>query len=48
MRIRRLDPNNVPGHELESYDFKELFEEIEATKPFPDIPVVVVRRGKSG
>src|SRR5262245_50471100 len=42
----RMDPNNVPGYELESYDLNKLFDEIEAAKPLPDIPVVVVRRGE--
>jgi pimeloyl-ACP methyl ester carboxylesterase len=43
--IMTLDPSNLPGFELESYDLDKVFDEIEAAKPLRDIPVVVVRRG---
>jgi pimeloyl-ACP methyl ester carboxylesterase len=46
LRIVSSPPDFLPGYEQESYDLQKLFEEIEAAKPLPDIPVVVVRRGE--
>jgi pimeloyl-ACP methyl ester carboxylesterase len=45
LHIMKLGPSHSPGYELESYDLNEVFDDIEAAKPFRDIPVVVVRRG---
>ncbi|MDN5916058.1 MAG: alpha/beta hydrolase [Pseudonocardia sp.] len=45
VRVSGLDPSQVPGYQLESYDLGTLFDEIGAAGPLPDIPVVVVRRG---
>jgi pimeloyl-ACP methyl ester carboxylesterase len=46
LSLLSIDPAAVPGYELESYDQSAAFDEIEAAGPLPDIPVVVVRRGK--
>jgi pimeloyl-ACP methyl ester carboxylesterase len=46
VRLFSTDPTLVPGYELESYDVGTLFDEIDAAGPLPDIPVIVVRRGR--
>jgi pimeloyl-ACP methyl ester carboxylesterase len=46
VRLFSSNPTLVPGYELESYDLGTLFDEIDAAGPLPDIPVIIVRRGR--
>jgi pimeloyl-ACP methyl ester carboxylesterase len=41
------DPSVLPGYVLESYDFNQVFDEIEAAAPFPVVPVIVLRRSET-
>ncbi len=43
----KLDPEMLPGYELEAYEFDVLFDEIEAAPPLPEIPVTVIVRGET-
>lgn len=46
LAVLAIPPDAIPGYELESYDLDTLFDEIEASSPLPDIPVIVITRGE--